>query len=549
MWLTLLALVWVGGMGLSFWDQDEAAYAGFAWRMLQTGNWIVPDFPWSEIHRKPPLHFWSIALSFRLFGPSEWAMRLPALLASAGTILLVRYRAAPVFGVETARLAAWILGANLFLPHLVRISVTDAPLLFFETLAALSLVRFLHTPGGWDRLWFVVGVAGGLLTKGPPVLILTLGMLGCLFLVPSLRPRIVAFHPWFLYPVAALPLLVWGRAAWVRDDGEFIRWMLDWYTLRRVSQEVLGQTGPPGYFAATLVVAFLPFAALLPPAVGRLLTRLRNRDLDFALLVLGAWLLAGWIIYEFMSSKLPAYAVGAYPALALVLARVWLGRMGGGGGAEGGTGGGAASGPWWRAGEGLQGLVGFALAGGALWFVAFSREADLLLSPRGRIAGVVLAFGVLLTTVGILGSLRRGASTRAFRLMLAQAVVFLGVGWYGVVPDLEPLRGSARDLVAWVAEEEAGARVVLSRNFGIPSLPLYLEWAGLEYREDPGGEGWLGERRGSEDLLLLDSRNLNDFEAAARSAGVAWEVVHSRAGWISDRGRHVEWYLVRGRDP
>ncbi len=43
------------------WDQDEAAYAGFAHQMLATGDWRLPGFAWSEVHRKPPLHFWLIA--------------------------------------------------------------------------------------------------------------------------------------------------------------------------------------------------------------------------------------------------------------------------------------------------------------------------------------------------------------------------------------------------------------------------------------------------------------------------------------------------------
>jgi 4-amino-4-deoxy-L-arabinose transferase-like glycosyltransferase len=71
-WLLITALVivnaFVRNASTPLWDQDEAAYAGFARRMIETGNWVVPEFMWSEPHRKPPFLFWSIAVSFKLFG-------------------------------------------------------------------------------------------------------------------------------------------------------------------------------------------------------------------------------------------------------------------------------------------------------------------------------------------------------------------------------------------------------------------------------------------------------------------------------------------------
>src|SRR4051812_48737794 len=73
----VVGLLFVGNASTPLWDQDEAAYAGFAREMLRTKDWIVPQFTWSEVHRKPPLLFWCIAGAYRLFGESEFAVRLP----------------------------------------------------------------------------------------------------------------------------------------------------------------------------------------------------------------------------------------------------------------------------------------------------------------------------------------------------------------------------------------------------------------------------------------------------------------------------------------
>ncbi|MBY0424684.1 MAG: glycosyltransferase family 39 protein, partial [Cytophagales bacterium] len=66
---------------LSFWDQDESSYAGFAYQMVKSGDFITPEFTWGEPHRKTPFHFWTIAASYQVFGVNEFAVRFPSMLA------------------------------------------------------------------------------------------------------------------------------------------------------------------------------------------------------------------------------------------------------------------------------------------------------------------------------------------------------------------------------------------------------------------------------------------------------------------------------------
>lgn len=37
---------------MALWEQDEAAYAGFAQTMNRTGDYLIPNFIWSDQHRK-----------------------------------------------------------------------------------------------------------------------------------------------------------------------------------------------------------------------------------------------------------------------------------------------------------------------------------------------------------------------------------------------------------------------------------------------------------------------------------------------------------------
>src|SRR5450755_2924931 len=77
----------LGALGLV--GPDEPRYAWIARDMAESGDWVTPRLygkPWFE---KPVLYYWSAALSFKLFGVSEAAARLPsAVFALMGTLAL-----------------------------------------------------------------------------------------------------------------------------------------------------------------------------------------------------------------------------------------------------------------------------------------------------------------------------------------------------------------------------------------------------------------------------------------------------------------------------
>lgn len=514
------------GCWLSLWDQDESAYAAFAWNMIQTGDWLVPEFSWSEIHRKTPLYFWSIAVSNLVFGFGEWAVRLPALLSIMGTALWVGWQGRRTFGRDTALAASVILLANLFLPHLVKIAVTDGMLLFFETVAALALVNFFHTGEKQDRWWFVLGVAGALLVKGPPVLILTFGMLGLLLLFHSNRRRWVFFHPWFLFPLAALPLLVWGRLAWQTDDGVFIRWMIDWYTFSRVGGEVLGQTGPPGYYLVTILIAFLPWTLLLVKAFRDLLVNFQFRNPNKTDLYLAVWLISGWLIYEIMRSKLPAYAIGAYPALALLLGRTAVRLKVHAFKNEISL----------KVGLGLYLLLWLVLA------VALPLAVKPMVNTSVMFTAIGIGVAVVLLALWVVYQAWSSNYEKVVGGILAQTFGFLLAAWLFVLPGMEPLRGATKAVAQSIsAEMPQNTTVYFTRNFQLPTLPYYVAKAGFDYQEAFSAESWADILDSNQAAVLVF--NDEDWDAFL-ALGLEYHLLAAHEGWISDRGKFVTWRLV-----
>src|SRR5713226_7661556 len=66
-----LFLFHLGRYGL--WEPDEARYAEIAREMLARGNLLVPHLNYVPYVEKPPLLFWLTAISFKVFGLTEFA--------------------------------------------------------------------------------------------------------------------------------------------------------------------------------------------------------------------------------------------------------------------------------------------------------------------------------------------------------------------------------------------------------------------------------------------------------------------------------------------
>src|ERR1700752_789435 len=86
---------------IGFVGPDEPRYAWIARDMAETGDFITPRLygqPWFE---KPPLYYWGAAISFKLFGVSEFAARLPSAIAAAMGTLALAWLAGRVYGSAT----------------------------------------------------------------------------------------------------------------------------------------------------------------------------------------------------------------------------------------------------------------------------------------------------------------------------------------------------------------------------------------------------------------------------------------------------------------
>ncbi|NQY10790.1 MAG: glycosyltransferase family 39 protein [Flavobacteriales bacterium] len=457
--LFTIAIAFAHNHSMSLWDQDEAAYAGFAKNMLVSNNWLIPDFMWSEIHRKTPLHFWNIATSYQVFGINEFSVRFPSTIFILLTYALVFFWGRKLFNAKTAFVSTVVLSTTIFIPILAKVSVTDATILFFSTLCAFCILQVLKRVNYIAVAIFWLSFSLALLTKGPPIILFCGVFAVILFAFHPNRMNLFRFHPWFFLPLAAAPLIYWGYLTTLHDNGNFISWMYDWYIKRRIGGSVLGQSAPPGMHFLLITAFFIPYLMFFPKAVW---TGIRGifKDKD-SNLVLGAWFVSGWLLYEFSPSKLPAYTIAAHIPLAILIGKAIIEHQ-------------------YTRTTPHKGLIiaQFSLQiiiTAALLFVAFFMDlgmvlkATLILFNALMIAGIVAAFKFI-------------KSSYFVHVVIGINLIFLLFVHAIILPQIDIYKNSTKRVADFIYEQaDKESTIVLANKRGHPpSLPFYT---GLHFKD------------------------------------------------------------------
>lgn len=451
----LLMILLTQNWHLVLWNADEAAYAGFALNMAESGQWLIPDFMWSDVHRKVPLHFWLVAASYEVFGFSEFVTRLSSSIFVFGTYLLIYYQGRHWLGKEVALVATLIAGTSFLMTALGKIAMTDGTLLFFETLAAFSILHVLESKSLKWVITFWVSIAMGILVKGPPILIFTFILVGLLFILHPKRKNLYKLAPWFGLPLALIPLGLWCLMVY-REDPSFLQWLVDWYILKRVDGSVFGQTGPPGYYLVTLLISFLPFFIFIPALFWKTFTGMRKKLPSFMLF--GSWFVAGWFIYELIPSKLPAYAIAAHPAFSILIA-VLINKSTK-----------ELSRKYFRITSIIQLIIGC----GLLTFLLIYGMNGL--PTRTIISLFTLIFAFIVTTVIFMLQIEANKFKAARNSLLLGAFAFSLLAWSFVLPQFQGALTGTKEISAYLAKNAVSESNVYigNRTANLPSLPFYI---------------------------------------------------------------------------
>ena len=149
--------------------------------MLQSGNWIVPEFNGRPYLRKPPLVNWAIALAVKAAGArTEWSVRMPSVLAMLALGLVMLWACGPWLGTNTALAAVLITFTSAGLIEKGRIAEIEA---IYISCFGMAMACWLGGVARGRSRWLTWSLTGlllgvGLLAKGPPDLGYFYGIVG-----------------------------------------------------------------------------------------------------------------------------------------------------------------------------------------------------------------------------------------------------------------------------------------------------------------------------------------------------------------------------------
>jgi 4-amino-4-deoxy-L-arabinose transferase-like glycosyltransferase len=313
-WLLFVAgtaLAWnLGGYPLL--DPDEGRTAEVAREMNASGNYIVPHLDGLPYLDKPVCYFAAAAATMLVLGPTATAARLPALLATFATAVLVIVFAQRRWGPS----AGWVAGLSVATMPLTlgyaHTALMDSTLTLCTTAAILAFAADQPT-----LAWGAIGVGG--LTKGPVALAVPLVTIVPYALVTrvSLR-RFVSGAGLGLFALLTLP---WFGVV-TAEFPSFPSYAFGRETLLRFATATFRRTAPVWYYLPILAAGTFPWIVPACSGLGRWRSTWQRRLDPQARepVLLAAWVLGPLVLFTLDQSKLPQYVLPLGPPLALAAA-------------------------------------------------------------------------------------------------------------------------------------------------------------------------------------------------------------------------------------
>lgn len=161
---------------------DAAQYAAMSREMVQSKNWLEVYQNHHDYLDKPPLLFWLSATSFKIFGVSNWAYKLPSFLFAVLGIWSTVKIGELLYDKKTGIVAGLFLTFSFGMFVMTNDIRTDTILLGSTIFSTWQILRYLKTKNRWNFVagFFAVGIA--MLAKGPLGFILPAAALSAEFI-------------------------------------------------------------------------------------------------------------------------------------------------------------------------------------------------------------------------------------------------------------------------------------------------------------------------------------------------------------------------------
>ena len=351
MLLAILCIVFLF-LGLDFYpllDVDETRYAIMSRDLANSNDWnvlLLNSVPFLE---KPPLYFWLVAVSIKIFGKfSEFAVRFPIALIAAFLVFFTYIFGKKIISRKFGLMSAIILLTSVFYLILSHVAILD--MVLTVCIASTLYCGFLSFYSNekykkycWWGFWTFAGL--GFLAKGILALAIPLVVMFVYgFLTKNLKDIFKPLHLFIgliIFFLISLPwhIIMFNDYGWGFINEYFIKH----HFARLLTSENLGRKHGFFYFVPVFIVAFMPWTFIFlgsifegckkllvrfKTASGTLLQKIfvtlevKNAEQDL-LLFSTIYFIVVFGVMSVSSTKLPTYILPALPAAALITGCFW----------------------------------------------------------------------------------------------------------------------------------------------------------------------------------------------------------------------------------
>src|SRR6202167_3348423 len=184
-YLYLIVLLFAGAIYVgcivsppSLMDDVDSVQAQIARNMLVSGDWVTARLDGVPYLEKPALIYWTIALSYKIFGVHDWSARVPIALSALALCWVTAAFGVWAFGKRAGFYAGLCIATCVGLFLFTRVLIPDVTLTFTTALAMWSFLRAIDDEEPDPRLWaflLAASLGAGLLLKSLIAIVFPVG--------------------------------------------------------------------------------------------------------------------------------------------------------------------------------------------------------------------------------------------------------------------------------------------------------------------------------------------------------------------------------------
>ncbi len=299
-------------------DPDEPRYATTAKNMIINGEYVVPEFNGHIRINKPPLTYWLIVISYKVFGINEFAARLPqAFLGFLLGIILFQFLKGN-FSEDYRIIPPAVLYSTPFFIFFSRLCNTDMILNFFFSMSLLSFFSYYKKHNKSFLIIFLISYFFSNLTKGPVAFLVPLIIL--IFLIFEKNFKLLKkISLIFIIILFSLSPLIWLIIVGVKTgDINSLKTLLFNETLGRIFKGYAHKE-PFYFYLIYFPLIFLPWSIFFLLKIYNIKKIFNNKFLKFNVI----WFFTVFIFFSISKSKLLSYILPLSVPFSIICAEIF----------------------------------------------------------------------------------------------------------------------------------------------------------------------------------------------------------------------------------